>query len=100
MMSKLSKPVCDAVALRDLMLTNNELNDDCGQSLAIMIRGAKCLTRLDISDNSLSDKGVFEICTALPLSKLSHLSFRNNPLTPTAVSYIAGAIVCDVVLTW
>uniref|UniRef100_A0A1X7T0D2 SH3 domain-containing protein n=1 Tax=Amphimedon queenslandica TaxID=400682 RepID=A0A1X7T0D2_AMPQE len=91
--SLLSSTKLHTLNQRRLVIWYTPLTNDCIQYLCILLTNNKTIQELDISDHSISDQGVTNICQALKHnSTLTSLDLSYNPLITStsgqALSYL------------
>nr|AAI20834.1 Nlrp4c protein [Mus musculus] len=93
--SSLSKALChpDCV-LKNLVLVNCSLSEQCWDYLSEVLRRNKTLNHLDISSNDLKDEGLKVLCGALSLpdSVLKSLSVRYCLITTSGCQDLAEVL--------
>ena len=88
---RLSDVILTALNLELLFLSNNAINDEGMQALAVGLREHPALTRLNLSINEIGIEGVRALGTA-EISSLRFLYLSNNAINDEALGVLAEGI--------
>eukprot|EP00033_Pygsuia_biforma_P003357 GCRY01003678.1.p1 GENE.GCRY01003678.1~~GCRY01003678.1.p1 ORF type:complete len:869 (-),score=170.79 GCRY01003678.1:123-2453(-) len=91
--STLCPAIGESASIESVSLCGNDIAEEASKFIASMMRTSRVLKDLYLDANKLGDKGMFEICTAIPVAHcLSTLSLAENQITSAGAKYIVGAL--------
>ncbi|XP_041060832.1 NACHT, LRR and PYD domains-containing protein 14-like [Carcharodon carcharias] len=83
--------------LQKLELEKNDLTHRCCEALAFILINSRMLSTLNLSNNSLGDRGICLLCTALkdPQCRIQKLNLSNNNLSIESWEEIVSVLIIN-----